>query len=446
LKKTASAKFSQKQVAIVGTGYVGLVTGACLAEIGHKVVCVDSDPNKIKTLKAGGVPIYEPGLEKVVAKNVKAKRLSFTQSLAEGMDKAELVFIAVNTPPLENGDADLSYVEAVSRQIAENLKRYVLVVEKSTVPVETGEKVKQTLNLYKKTDAQFDVASNPEFLREGSAVQDFLHPDRIVFGVESARAEKLLRELYAPLKAPFIVTDIKSAELIKHSSNSFLAMKISFINAVSRVCERVGADVTRVAEGMGFDPRIGKSFLNAGLGFGGSCFPKDIRAFVKMAESAGYDFELLKAVQKINDGQRLWVGETLKKALWNLRGKTIAVWGIAFKPETDDLRNAPALDIIAHLAAEGADVRASDPIAMEKAKPLLPPNVTLVKDPAAAAKGADAIVLVTEWKEFAKIDLKALRKTVRTPVFLDGRNAYKPADVAAAGFNYYGVGRPPAKA
>jgi UDPglucose 6-dehydrogenase len=330
----------------------------------------------------------------------------------------------------------------VAREVARLLSRFTLIVDKSTVPVHTGEKVKQVLRLHGKPDADFDVVSNPEFLREGTAVKDFLHPDRVVVGVESKRAERAMRELYAPLKGPLIVTDIKSAELIKHSSNSFLAMKISFINAVSGICERVGADVTKVAEGMGHDPRIGKSFLKAGLGFGGSCFPKDLSAYVKMAEEAGYDFELLKAVQKINSEQRRWVLKRLKKALWTLRGKTVAVWGLAFKPDTDDLRNAPALDIVAELQAEGCHVRVHDPVAMSLAKPKLK-GAYFARNAYDAAKGADAVVLATEWGEYKDLDMKKVRALLHTPVFLDGRNLFDPAGLTALGFQVHAVGRTP---
>jgi len=430
----------KKNVAVIGSGYVGLVTGACLAEIGHSVVCVDNNKAKIKSLLAGKVPIYEPGLDVLIAKNRKAKRLSFVDNIKAGLAKAEVVFIAVNTPPLPNGDADLSYVEAVARQVAQNMRRYTIVVEKSTVPVQTGEKIKQTMALYGSKIGEVDVVSNPEFLREGSAVEDFMKPDRIVFGVESKRAETFMRELYAPLKAPFVVTDIKSSELIKHSSNSFLAMKISYINAVAQICERVGADVTRVAEGMGLDARIGRAFLNAGIGYGGSCFPKDLKAYVKMAENVGYDFQLLKAVEKINEKQKHWVVEKLKKALWNLRGKEVALWGLAFKSNTDDMRSAPSIDIIAHLQAEGCHVRAHDPIAMEKAKPLFK-GVKFCRTPYEAAKGADAVVLVTEWAEYKQIDLKKVKAIVQTPVFIDGRNLYSPKAVTDLGFDYHSVGR-----
>jgi UDPglucose 6-dehydrogenase len=430
----------KKDIAVIGTGYVGLVTGACMAEIGHNVVCVDNDKNKIRTLLKGQIPIYEPGLDEVVRKNVKAKRLRFVDNIEAGLEKAEGVFIAVNTPPLPNGEADLSYVETVARQVAQNMRRYTIVIEKSTVPVETGEKIKQTMKLYGNSKGEFDVVSNPEFLREGSAVQDFLHPDRVVVGVESKRAETFMRELYAPLKTNLIVTDIKSSELIKHSSNSFLAMKISFINSVAQMCERVGADVMRVAEGMGFDARIGRSFLNAGLGYGGSCFPKDIKAYIHMAEKVGYNFELLKVVERVNETQKLWVIEKLKKSLWNLRGKTIGLLGLAFKGNTDDMRNAPSIDIIEHLLQSGCSVRAYDPVAMEKARPLIG-KVQLCKNAYDTVKGADAVVVVTEWPEFKEIDLKKVKSLVQTPVFLDGRNLFNPQTVTDLGFEYHGVGR-----
>jgi UDPglucose 6-dehydrogenase len=434
----------KKNVAVIGTGYVGLVTGACLSQIGHSVICVDKDKKKIKTLRGGGIPIYEPGLDEIVRKNRKAGRLTFVDNIKAGLDKAEAVFIAVNTPPLPNGEADLSFVEAVAREVAQNMKRYTIVVEKSTVPVETGEKIKQTMRLTGRNIGEFDVVSNPEFLREGSAMEDFLKPDRIVIGTESKRAEMFMRELYEPLKAKIIVTDIKSAELIKHSSNSFLAMKISFINAVANVCERVGADVTRVAEGMGFDARIGRSFLNAGLGFGGSCFPKDLRAYVKMAENAGYNFQLLKDVQQVNEDQKRWVVEKLKKALWNLKNKTVALWGLSFKANTDDLRNAPALDIIGHLQEEGCHIRAYDPVSMEKAKEIMT-GIKFCRNAYETARDADAVVVVTEWPEFRDLDLKRVRGLVRTPVFLDGRNLYDPRQVSDLGFEYQSVGRPTPK-
>ena len=429
-----------KHVAVVGSGYVGLVTGACLAEIGHTVICVDSDRAKVQTLKKGDIPIYEPGLPEIVAANRKAKRLHFTTRLDEAMKKAEYVFIAVNTPPLPNGEADLSYVETVARHVGHILHRYTVIVDKSTVPVNTGDKVRQTLLLHGKKDVPFDVVSNPEFLREGSAVHDFMKPDRIVVGVESKRAETMMRELYAPVKANVIVTDIKSAELIKHASNSFLATKISFANALAALCDRVGADVTMVTKGMGADPRIGSSFLRAGLGYGGSCFPKDVSAFIHMAESAGIDFKILRAVRDVNDQARLWAVDRLKKALWNLREKTIAVWGLAFKPDTDDLRNSPAIDIIHRLQSEGCFVNAYDPVAMAKARPKLK-NVRFCRTPYDAVRGTDAVLLCTEWQEFRDADLTKVKSLMRTPVFLDGRNLYDPSAVSALGFQYHSVGR-----
>jgi UDPglucose 6-dehydrogenase len=429
-----------KKIAVVGSGYVGLVTGACLAEIGHSVVCVDSDRAKVEMLKKGHIPIYEPGLLEVVVANRKARRLHFTTRLEDAMKTAEYVFIAVNTPPLPNGEADLSYVETVARQVGRLLRRYTVIVDKSTVPVNTGDKVRQTLLLHGKKNVSFDVVSNPEFLREGSAVRDFMKPDRIVVGVESEKAETMMRELYAPLKAPLIVTDIKSAELIKHASNSFLATKISFANALAELCDRVGADVGMVTKGMGSDPRIGASFLRAGLGYGGSCFPKDVSAFIHMAETSGVDFKILRAVREVNDRARLWAVDRLKKSLWNLREKTIAVWGLAFKPDTDDLRNSPAIEIIHRLQAEGCVVNVYDPVAMAKARPQLK-NVRFCRTPYDAARGADAVLLCTEWKEFRDADLAKVKSLLRTPVFLDGRNLFDPATVSSLGFQYHSVGR-----
>jgi UDPglucose 6-dehydrogenase len=429
-----------KNVAVIGAGYVGLVTGACLAELGHRVVCVDSDKKKVQTLRKGGVPIYEPGLPELVAAHRKARRLTFTGRIEDALRTADVVFIAVNTPPSPDGGADLSYVEAVARRVGQLLHRYTVIVEKSTVPVNTGDRVRQTLLLHGKKNVPFDVVSNPEFLREGTAVSDFMKPDRVVIGVESARAEAVMRELYAPLKAPLLVTDIKSAELIKHASNSFLALKISYANALATLCDRVGADVQLVTKGMGLDPRIGPSFLRAGLGYGGSCFPKDVAAFIHMADGVGLDFKILKAVREINDAARAWAVDALKKSLWTLRDKTIAVWGLAFKPDTDDLRNAPALDIIARIQAEGGRVNAYDPVAMTKARALLK-DVRFCRNPYDAARGVDAVVLATEWKEFRDADLARLKALVRTPVFVDGRNALSPAALSAAGFHVHAVGR-----
>jgi len=428
------------KICVIGTGYVGLVTGTCLADLGNQVICVDNNGEKIKMLKQGRMPIYEPGLAELVAKNVKAKRLSFTTKIKEGMDKSLVIFISVNTPPKSDGEADLSFVEKVTAEIAEHMREYKVIVEKSTVPVETGEKIIQTIKLHNVHKTDFDVVSNPEFLREGSAIKDTMHPDRIVLGVSSKRAEKVMRELYRPFKAPIIITDIKSSEIIKHASNSFLAMKISFANAVANICDRVGADVEKVAEGMGHDKRIGRSFLNAGVGFGGSCFPKDLAAFIYIAKKSGYDFEMLKAVQKINEQQKKILVQKVEEALWVLKHKTIGVLGLAFKPETDDLRFAPAIDIINTLQAEGASIRAYDPIAMTKARKILK-NVQFGKNAYDTAKGCDVLVIITEWSEFRELDLGRIKKLLKTPIIVDGRNIFEPGKMRELGFVYKSIGR-----
>jgi UDPglucose 6-dehydrogenase len=431
----------KKNVCVIGCGYVGLVTGTCLAEIGHTVTCVDNDPRKLLLLREGKMPIYEPGLEPLVKKNVRKKRLFFASKISEGMKDAEVVFIAVGTPPQPDGSADLTYIEVVAREIAQSLNHYVVVAEKSTVPVETGEKVERTISRFNKSQVSFDMVSNPEFLREGTAVGDFLHPDRIVIGVKSARAEKVMRELYAPLKAKILTTDVKSAELIKHASNSYLSTKISFINAVGRVCELVGADVSKVAEGMGLDPRIGASFLRAGLGFGGFCFPKDLEAFHYISQRVGYDFDLLRAVKDINEQQRAHFVKKIEEALWILKGKTIAMYGLAFKPHTDDVRFAPAIDVIELLQSRGAVIQAYDPVAAEKASPLLK-DVRFCKTAYDAAKGADCIALVTEWPEFRDLDWGKIKKSMNHPVLIDGRNFLEPGKMKKLGFEYRSMGRP----
>ncbi|MBI4376390.1 MAG: UDP-glucose/GDP-mannose dehydrogenase family protein [Elusimicrobia bacterium] len=434
-------------VCVVGSGYVGLVTGACLAEIGARVVCVDSDKAKIKALKAGRIPIYEPGLSELAAKNRKLGRLSFAGSILEGMRhqgrRAEVIFIAVGTPPRADGSADLSAVENAAGEIARHMSDYTVVVDKSTVPVETGEWVSRTIKRINKKGVPYDVVSNPEFLSEGTAVKDFLQPDRIVLGATSPRAEKLMRELYSPIDAPVIVTDVKSAELIKHASNSFLATKISFINAVSILCEKVGADVTQVSHGMGLDKRIGPLFLRAGIGFGGFCFPKDLEAFCWISKQKGYDFSLLKAVKEVNEHQKAWVMRKVEENLWNLEGKTIALLGLAFKPHTDDMRFAPSVDIIRMLKERKVKVRATDPVALERAR-VLPElkGVDFQKDPYSCAKGADGLALLTEWPQYKTLDFKRLSKIMRNPLIIDGRNLYDPKVVRAAGFTYFGVGRP----
>ncbi len=438
---------AQKTVSIIGSGYVGLVSGACFAEIGHKVLCVDNNAEKVAMLEAGGCPIYEPGLPELLAKNRAAGRLAYSTSIEKAVRETEVIFIAVNTPPRDDGSADLSYVENAAREIAAEMAKlpagsYRLIVDKSTVPVETGDKVSRTIRLYAPKECEFDVASNPEFLREGSAVGDFLNPDRIVVGVPSPRAEQMLRELYEPVKAPLLVTDIHSAEIIKHASNSFLATKISFINAVAQLAEATGADVELIARGMGLDRRIGASFLCAGLGYGGSCFPKDVKAFHRIARDKGVDLSILKEVERINEEQRRLFLHKVHDALWVVKGKRLGVWGLSFKPETDDMRSAPSIDILGALAAEGAELVAYDPVAMEKAKALLPEHVRYVASRDEAAEGADALLVLTEWKEFKEADPARLKGLLKQPVVIDGRNIFNPAHMRELGFIYYSVGRP----
>ena len=427
-------------VCVVGCGYVGLVTGACLSEIGHRVTCVDSDRQKMDALLAGKIPIYEEGLERLVQTNVKKKRLSFAYTLAEGLNKAHVVFIAVGTPPRADGSADLTYIESVAQEIALNLKAYTVIAEKSTVPVETGGQVERTIMRYNRKKIPFDVVSNPEFLREGTAVGDFLKPDRIVIGSKSARAQKVMKELYRPIKTRLVMTDLKSAELIKHASNSFLATKISFMNSVARVCELVGADATQVAEGMGLDPRIGRSFLHAGIGFGGFCLPKDLEAFYYISHRVGYDFELLRIVKEVNEQQRIQFVKKVEEAVWILKGKTIAVLGLAFKPHTDDIRFAPAIDIIERLQAQGAKIKVYDPVAMKKAESVLQ-NVTYCRDAYEAAAGSDCLALVTEWPEFKTLNFPRIKRAMSHPILIDGRNLLDGPRLKALGFEYHGMGR-----
>jgi UDPglucose 6-dehydrogenase len=428
------------KLTIIGTGYVGLVTGACFAEVGHQVVCVDNDAAKVKVLQGGGIPIYEPGLEEVVKRNVAAGRLNFTTSTAEGVEKSDVIFIAVPTPPLDDGAVDLSFIEKVARDIAGAMTSYKVVVDKSTVPVRTGDKVTETIKRYCKARVDFDVVSNPEFLREGFAVEDLLKPDRIVIGVRSQRPVPAMKEVYAPFKAPLIVTDINSAELIKHASNSFLALKISYINAISVICDATGANVNEVANGMGMDARIGRRFLDASLGFGGSCFPKDLSAFIKIAEQLGYNFGLLKEVQQINHQQMNRFLKKIMDTLWVLKDKKIGVLGLAFKQNTDDVRMSPAIELCQHLQKEGALLRVHDPKAMDKAKALLK-DVTYVEDMNEVADGCDALVIATEWEEFKKLDLDRVRKALSHPILFDGRNLFDPVEMEKFGFIYKSIGR-----
>lgn len=431
------------KIAIIGTGYVGLVTGTCFAAVGHDVTCVDNDARKVALLQGGGIPIYEPGLEELVKQNVAAGRLRFTDNIVEGVQRSQVIFIAVSTPPLPDGGVDLSFVERVTREVAQAMTDYKIIVDKSTVPVKTGEKVAATIRRYCKAQVEFDVVSNPEFLREGFAVEDLMKPDRIVIGVASERPVAALKEIYTPFNAPIIVTDINSAELIKHAANSFLALKISYINAIAVVCEASGANVQEVANGIGMDERIGRRFLNPSLGFGGSCFPKDLSAFIKISEQLGYDFRLLKEVQRINAEQMARFVKKITDTLWVLQDKTLGVLGLAFKQNTDDVRMSPAIELCQRLLQEGARLRVYDPQAMAKAKALLPEGsqvqYALTMD--AVAEGCDALVVATEWPEFKQLDLERARKQLSHPILFDGRNLFDPAEMERLGFVYKSIGR-----
>ncbi len=429
-------------ISIIGSGYVGLVTGACFADVGHHVICVDNDSEKVKQLKAGEVPIYEPGLEEIIHRNVSARRLHFTGNIQEAVERSQIIFIAVPTPPLPDGDVDLSFVEKVAREIAGVLTDYRVIVDKSTVPVKTGEKVAESIKRYNRHGAKFDVVSNPEFLREGCAVADLMHPDRIVIGAQSEQAIDLMKKVYEPFMAPILVTDISSAELIKHCANSFLALKISYINAVSGICEASGADVEKVADGVGMDHRIGRDFLNAGIGYGGSCFPKDIAAFIAISEQLGTPFTLLREVQRINEGQKARFLKTIRETLWVLREKRIAVWGLTFKPDTDDLRSSVAIELVEQLLREGAHVVAYDPKGMHKARAVKAiADAEFASSALEAVADAEALIIATDWNEFANVDLAVLRNKMRTPIVFDGRNLLDPETMRQFGFNYYSIGR-----
>lgn len=428
------------KISIIGSGYVGLVSGACFAELGNKVTCVDNDREKIKKLKSLVMPIYEPGLEELVKRNVKKQRLSFSYSIKEAVKNSLIIFIAVGTPPKDDGEADLTGIENVSRTIAFNMNSYKLIVGKSTVPVETGKWIEHTIRINLKKGVSFDVASNPEFLREGTAIGDFLNPDRIIIGASSKKARDLLLDLYKPIKAPKIITDVKSAELIKHASNSFLAMKISYINAISKICELSGADVLKVAEGMGLDKRIGRDFLDAGIGFGGFCLPKDLDAFIKISEKLGYNFELLKIVRKINDNQAIDFIKKITSLVWNIKSKCIGILGLSFKSNTDDLRFAPSLKIIEKLKEEGAKIKVFDPQSMQKARNILK-DIYFAKDAYDAARGSDCLLIVTDWNEFKELDFLKLKKIMKYPLIIDGRNLYDKEKLSKFGFTYIGIGR-----
>jgi UDPglucose 6-dehydrogenase len=448
------------KISVIGCGYVGLVTGGCLAEIGHEVVCTDSDTAKIRTLESGYLPIYEPGLERVIANARKEGRLSFLESPAQAVASTDAIFICVGTPPLPNGDADLSAIDRVAKLIATESRSPKLIIEKSTVPAQTGEELKRALSVYgRKSGVTFQVASNPEFLREGTAVEDFLHPDRVVVGVEDETAEKQLKEIYRPIldqkfdcpvhspacppvPAPvWLVTTINSAELIKHASNSFLALKISYANIVADLAEKLGANIEEVVRAVGLDPRIGRSFFNAGLGFGGFCLPKDLQAFVHLAERSGVDFTLLKEAEKVNRLRIDHFLEKIRRALWVVKEKQIGVLGLAFKPNTDDIRFAPAIELITQLLAEGAHICAFDPQAMEKAHSVLP-QIKYAESAYGAARDAEALIIATEWAEFRKLEWERIRESMARPLILDGRNLLVPREMKALGFEYHSIGRP----
>ena len=428
---------------VIGTGYVGLVTGAVFADLGYTVICVDKDASKIHTLNAGGIPIYEPGLEEMIGRNRADGRLAFSTDIAWAVRASDVVFIAVGTPAGSNGDADLRAVTQVAGTIARNLNGYKVIVNKSTVPVGTGDLVREIVETHRiDPTVDFHVVSNPEFLREGNAINDTLHPDRIVIGASTQDAAMRLVELYAPLERPMIITDVHSAEMIKYASNAFLAAKISFINSIANLCELANADVAQVAKGMGYDSRIGADFLSAGLGYGGSCFGKDTKCLVSTAEQLGYDFRLLKEVVRVNDEQPMRFADKIRDALVTLEGKTVGVLGLAFKPDTDDLRDAKSLEIIAQALVEGGTVRAYDPIAMDNARKIFP-QIEYCKNAYEAAEGADALLLLTEWNEFKFLDLPRVKESLRQPIILDGRNVYDPERMRRLGFDYYCVGRPP---
>ncbi len=430
-------------ICVVGTGYVGLVTGAVFADLGNDVVCVDNDQKKIEALRAGQMPIYEPGLEEMVVRNKDDGRLSFTTDLPAGVRQADVIFIAVGTPPKDTGETDLSHVEAVATQIGRSMDRYKVVVNKSTVPVGTGEFVREVITRHQPRPIDFDVVSNPEFLREGSAIEDTLRPDRIVIGAPNQQVAMTLVELYAPLERPMIITDLPSAEVIKYASNAFLATKISFINAIANICENAGADVSQVMKGMGLDTRIGMQFLQAGLGYGGSCFPKDVDSLIHTAARFGYDFKLLRSVVEINEERAAHLVDMMRKAMGDLEDKTIAVLGLAFKPNTDDMREAKSLEVVRLLDAAGAQVRAYDPVAMDNARALLPEDVVFCESAYEAAAGADGVALLTEWNEFKYLNLDRLRGLLRHRMIFDARNLYEPERMRRLGFEYYSIGRKP---
>ena len=430
-------------ICVVGSGYVGLVTGAVFADLGNDVVCVDNVAEKVETLNAGHIPIYEPGLEEMVARNTADGRLSFTTDLTAAVRRSVIVFITVGTPSGKDGKADLGAVEEVAREIGQAMERYTVIVNKSTVPVGTGDLVRDVIERHQRQAVPFDVVSNPEFLREGSAIEDTLRPDRIVIGAPTQQVAMTLLELYAPLERPMIITDVPSAEMIKYASNAYLATKISFANAIANICEMAGADVTQVVKGMGLDARIGPAFLQAGLGYGGSCFPKDTDSLIHTADDLGYDFGLLRAVVDVNRERAPQLVAKIEKALAPLDDKVVAVLGLAFKPNSDDMREAKSIEVVNRLVELGVEVRAYDPVAMANARRVLPASVTYCDSAHAAAEGADAVVLLTEWNEFKLLNLERLRGVMRRPVIFDGRNLWEPERMRRLGFEYHSIGRRP---
>jgi UDPglucose 6-dehydrogenase len=432
-------------ISIIGTGYVGLVTGACFAEFGLNVVCMDTDARRIARLEKGDVPFYEPGLTELVEKGLRENRLLFTTDIAKTIEQTLVIFIAVGTPARQDGSADLTFVEEVGRGIARHMNGYKVIATKSTVPVGTGERLREVIRTHQSEPCRFDIVSNPEFLREGSAIEDFLRPNRIVIGADSPQATAIMKDLYRPLyliETPFVVTDIPSAEMIKYASNAFLATKVSFINEIANLCERVGADVQIVARAMGLDQRIGSKFLHAGPGFGGSCFPKDVAALIQTGDTVGHTMEIARATARVNERQRLLMVEKIREAVGGLAGKTVGVLGLSFKPNTNDLRDAPALTILEHLMKEGCTVRVYDPVALEEATRLLP-GLVHCTNPYDVAQGADGLVLMTEWNQFRNLDLERVKAALRRPIFIDLRNVYEPSRLESLGFHYISVGRPP---
>jgi UDPglucose 6-dehydrogenase len=432
------------KISIIGSGHVGLVSGVCFAEKGHDVLCVDHDTDKLNKLMRGESPFYEPGLPELLKKHTESGRLKFSGRTEDAIDFGQAIFICVGTPSTERGKADMTFVEAVARTIAENLREYRLVIEKSTVPIKTGERIRRTMSRYVKGDVQFDVASNPEFLREGTAIEDTLKPDRVVIGVDSAKAESLLREIYAGFDCPMVVTSVGSAELIKHASNSFLALKITYANWLARLCEASGADIHEVVHGMGLDHRIGHQFFGAGIGYGGSCFPKDVDALAYISEEIGVDAPLIRLISETNKSQLVRFYELMERELWVLNDKTIAIWGLAFKPNTDDLREAPALRLIDLLLKAGAKLRVHDPVAMPNTKKVLP-DLYYAKDPIDACNGADALVVCTEWPQYRQAELAKVKASLNVPIIFDGRNCLDRKRARELGMTLFGVGKEPVR-